>query len=171
MKTCSRCGSPLAADHRFCPRCAWPRDDDSGRGDAALAAKPAELSPDATTPMHRALTADRRIPVDVFTSQAGILHRALPVDEVFAFKQQLVIGRAPSADIVLPHPSVSRAHAVLERVPEGIQVRDLDSVNGVLVGGRRTWEPVRLRDQERIGIGPYLFCLARGVLHALDSSQ
>src|SRR5205807_10575851 len=50
------------------------------------------------------------------------------------------------------------------------RLRDLHSVNGVLVGVRAT-SPVILGEQERIGIGPYIFCLANGVLHALDSSQ
>jgi ABC transport system ATP-binding/permease protein len=158
MKSCRHCGHVIADDHQFCPQCGQSFD---------TAAPPADM----TTPMLRVGASGPRIPVDVFTSKAGVLHRSLKVEELFAFKNQLVIGRAPTCDICLPHPSVSRAHALLERLADGIRVRDLQSINGVQVGGRRATEPVTLRDQERIGIGPYLFCLAGGVLHSLDSSQ
>ena len=57
----------------------------------------------------------------------------MPVAELFAAKGRLVVGRAPDCDICLPHPMVSRYHALLERLPEGLRLRDLASVNGVSV--------------------------------------
>jgi ABC-type multidrug transport system ATPase subunit len=97
--------------------------------------------------------------------------RSIEVAAVFASKNQLLIGRSGDCDICLPHPTISRRHALLERVPGGLRLRDLDSVNGVLVGGRQIAEPVILKEQERVGIGPFLFCLAGNVIHTLDSSQ
>ena len=40
-------------------------------------------------------------------------------------------------------------------------LRDLDSVNGIFVGGRRIAEPVLVAERERVGIGPFLFSLDR----------
>ncbi len=167
MKSCRHCGNEMADEHQFCPRCGQPVAEGLPSPSPASAA---DVPADVTTPLSR-FGAGRQLPVDVFTSRAGALHRSVAVAELFATRSQLVIGRAPTCDICLPHPSISRTHAMLERLAEGIRLRDLHSVNGVLLGGRRITEPVLLRDQERIGIGPYLFCLAGGVLHALDSSQ
>jgi ABC-type multidrug transport system ATPase subunit len=163
MPSCRQCGRPVADEHRFCQNCGRPVSDAAAAGLGA----PAE----ATAALRYPAQAWGRLPVDIFTSRSGELHRAVAVDDLFAFKNQLVFGRLPTCDICLPHPSVSRAHALLERLPQGLRLRDLRSINGVLVGGRRISEPVFLREYERVGIGPYLICLAGGVLHALDSSQ
>src|SRR5262249_46384828 len=82
-----------------------------------------------------------------------------------------LIGRAPECDICLAHPTVSRHHAHLERTPDGLRLADLGSVNGVHVGGHRVLEPVLLREQQRVGVGPFLFTLSGGAVHLLDSSQ
>src|SRR5262249_10420595 len=42
---------------------------------------------------------------------------------------------------------------------------------GVRVGGQRIVEPVSLKENERVGIGPFLFCVAGGTVYTLDSSQ
>jgi ABC-type multidrug transport system fused ATPase/permease subunit len=66
---------------------------------------------------------------------------------------------------------VSRYHALLERLPGGLRLRDLSSVNGVWVAGRRIAEPVFIHEGQRVGVGPFLFTLRRGVIHSLDSSR
>ena len=45
------------------------------------------------------------------------------------------IGRGPDCDLVIEHPSISRAHAVLEAAPGGWRLRDLGSKNGSFVNG------------------------------------
>jgi pSer/pThr/pTyr-binding forkhead associated (FHA) protein len=64
----------------------------------------------------------------------------------------LHVGRSPSADIVLDHPTVSRRHAVLSR--EGAETVLLDdrSRNGVLVNGERVGRAA-LRDGDLIHLG------------------
>ncbi len=47
------------------------------------------------------------------------------------------IGSDPGADFCLPHPSVSRRHALLHVSAEGVEIEDTDSQNGIFVGGRR----------------------------------
>ncbi len=96
---------------------------------------------------------------------------AVALATLFAVKPLIVIGRSPDCDIYLPHPSVSRYHALLERSANGLLLRDLGSVNGIFVGGKRVAESSLVREGERVGIGPFLFTLAHGVLTSLDSSR
>ena len=168
MKSCRHCGSDIGDEHRFCPSCGQPVGEAISDTPSAPASA---VAADVTTAMPQPGTAGRQLPVDVFSFRGGVLRRSVAVADLFASKNQLVFGRDPTCDICLPHPSVSRIHAVLERLAVGIRLRDLHSVNGVLVGGRRITEPTLLRDHDRIGIGPFLFSLAGDVLHALDSSQ
>ncbi|MCI0340654.1 MAG: ATP-binding protein [Planctomycetales bacterium] len=50
-----------------------------------------------------------------------------------ALGERTAIGRHPTADVVLPDPSVSRAHAVIVREGDSYVIQDLGSGNGVLV--------------------------------------
>jgi pSer/pThr/pTyr-binding forkhead associated (FHA) protein len=49
----------------------------------------------------------------------------------------IVIGRVPGNEMVLPNPQVSRRHCEVERVRDGVVVRDLGSANGVYIGDRK----------------------------------
>lgn len=53
-------------------------------------------------------------------------------------RDQLVAGRARDCDIHLDEAEVSRRHAIFVREDGGYEVRDLDSVNGLLVNGEKT---------------------------------
>ncbi len=69
----------------------------------------------------------------------------------------MTIGRRPDQDIVLNDPTVSGAHARVERTAEGVSIADLESTNGTLVNGH----PVRsgqvaLHPGDRIQIGTIL---------------
>ena len=48
-----------------------------------------------------------------------------------------VVGRDPGCDIVLNDAKCSRRHAVIEETPEGVQVRDSGSANGIYVNGKK----------------------------------
>jgi ABC-type multidrug transport system ATPase subunit len=144
MKSCSACRTANAETNRFCQQCG----------------RPLEAAPSEATVRWSGLHLPLRLP-----------QGATPIDELFAGKDRLVIGRAPDCDVCLPHPMVSRYHALLERLPGGLRLSDLASVNGVWVGGRRIAEPVQIGEGERLGVGPYLFVLRQGVIHSLDSSR
>jgi ABC transport system ATP-binding/permease protein len=152
MKTCPTCGKRNADDHKFCLQCGRPFD--------AAGAPVIAGNLDATVRWSQHTPGPR-----------GQLQSAVAVDKLFGLKPRLVIGRAPDCDICLPHPTVSRHHALLERLPDGLRLRDLGSVNGVYLAGQRAYDPVWLQERERVGIGPFLFTLAGGVLYSLDSSQ
>jgi pSer/pThr/pTyr-binding forkhead associated (FHA) protein len=47
----------------------------------------------------------------------------------------VMIGRAPSNQIVIDHPSVSAHHAVLLRTGDSYSLKDLDSKNGTRING------------------------------------
>lgn len=70
------------------------------------------------------------------------------------FDQPLVqIGRSPSCELSLNHPTVSRFHAVIERGPgERWVIRDLRSCNGLKVNGSRM-DARELRDRDLIRLG------------------
>src|SRR5947207_3162651 len=104
MKTCSHCGTANADAHKYCQQC--------GRALAGVA--PAAAGSDATVQW-----TGQAVP-----SKAG-LPRAVAVEELFGSKKQLVIGRSPDCDVCLSHPMVSRRHALFERRPEGLRLRDL----------------------------------------------
>src|SRR5438067_4447540 len=48
-----------------------------------------------------------------------------------------VVGRAPTSDIPVFDPTISRRHAELTADDQGVQVRDLGSSNGTFLNGSR----------------------------------
>ncbi|MCA9604627.1 MAG: sigma 54-interacting transcriptional regulator [Myxococcales bacterium] len=57
--------------------------------------------------------------------------------EVLLEQGTLLVGSHPEADLVLTDGTVSRYHAELALMPEGIRIRDLKSTNGTFVGDSR----------------------------------
>lgn len=68
--------------------------------------------------------------------------------------QRTLIGRSEHNDVCLPSPYLSRHHAVIVGTPEGYYLVDLNSVNGVLLNGRRIERTV-LCDEDVLGMGPF----------------
>jgi len=68
--------------------------------------------------------------------------------------ERITIGHSAENDLPLPFdPTVSRIHAVLERVASRWCVRDVGSRNGTFVNGDRIWgeRPLRSGDEIRVG--------------------
>jgi ABC-type multidrug transport system ATPase subunit len=145
MHQCPTCHAPTAPEDQFCRACGKPL--------------PATPHPDATVRWTGAPPLRRE------------QRSTIALETLFDQKSQIVIGRAPDCDVCLPHPSISRYHALLERTHDGLRLRDLNSVNGTFVGGQRIIEPVPVGERERVGIGPFLFSLSHGVITSLDSSR
>jgi len=64
----------------------------------------------------------------------------------------LVVGRAAPADLIVADPKVSRRHCKIAHTPTGWQLEDLGSSNGTRVGGR-TVKSHTLRNGDTIEIG------------------
>src|SRR5277367_1113919 len=60
----------------------------------------------------------------------------LGIDGAREIDRETVIGRA-DADVQIRHADVSRRHAILRPVPDGVEVEDLGSSNGTFIDGRR----------------------------------
>jgi S-DNA-T family DNA segregation ATPase FtsK/SpoIIIE len=77
-----------------------------------------------------------------------------------------VLGRGETASIRLEDDALSREHAALEIVDEGVRVRDLGSTNGIHVNGTQMLV-ADLKHGDRIEIGAGVFQL---VIDALERS-
>ena len=67
---------------------------------------------------------------------------------------KLTIGRGESNDIVLlDDPTVSRRHALFERLAAGWCVSDLNSMNGTLVNGQALGQARPLYSGDEIEVG------------------
>jgi pSer/pThr/pTyr-binding forkhead associated (FHA) protein len=69
------------------------------------------------------------------------------------FGRRVLVGRAPSADIRIGDPRVSRLHARIEMRDDGVYVEDLGSRNGTSVDGDVISGSRRLVAGQEIGVG------------------
>ncbi|MEE4540395.1 DUF1707 and FHA domain-containing protein [Streptomyces sp. V4-01] len=77
-----------------------------------------------------------------------------------AGSRSLTIGRSPGSHLRLSHASVSRSHAVLTSSVDGWALRDLSSLNGTLVNGRRLVGQAPIRPGDWVTFGRMHFRLA-----------
>ncbi|HXD67860.1 MAG TPA: FHA domain-containing protein [Solirubrobacteraceae bacterium] len=81
------------------------------------------------------------------------LDLVLPGGERVPLDRQLAIGRAPSSDLLLDDPSVSRAHAEIVVDADGAMLQDAGSSYGTFVDGRRLSGPVALAHGMHLELG------------------
>jgi adenylate cyclase len=80
-----------------------------------------------------------------------------PDGEIVALAGKLSLGRTGTNDLVLPDERVSRRHAIIHgQDPAEYWLVDLGSRNGTFVNERRVFQPVRLRESDRIQVGPFM---------------
>ncbi|MBN1396132.1 MAG: FHA domain-containing protein [Pirellulales bacterium] len=73
-----------------------------------------------------------------------------------SLKLPMTIGRSREAELTIAHPMISRRHCELFEADGLLMIRDLDSLNGTLVAGRRIKESPLPPDGE-FTIGPLTF--------------
>ncbi len=67
-------------------------------------------------------------------------------------KGDVIVGRDDTCHVVIQNRQVSRYHARLVNLPQGVQLEDLGSKNGTHINGREVVEPVMLQDGDIIQI-------------------
>jgi hypothetical protein len=123
----------------------------------------APRAPMAAAPLPRApqgSTASRPV---ASTGGAARLMTVNPIDpvpsEYSLFKDEVTVGRGETNDIVIPHASVSRAHARLMKRNGAYELMDLNSTNGTFVDDRRLTGSQSLGNGTRVRFGDVQFIL------------
>jgi EAL domain-containing protein (putative c-di-GMP-specific phosphodiesterase class I) len=80
-----------------------------------------------------------------------------PVRQVRVDAARFVIGRKPDASLCLPSPTVSREHAELTIIENGLLLRDLGSTNGTYVNGTRINQPCTVHHGDLLQFGQAVF--------------
>lgn len=78
--------------------------------------------------------------------------------EVPIEREVVSIGRGPGADLVFADEHLSREHCALEVTADGLRVRDLGSLNGIVVNGSET-RVAELKHGDRFRAGEHEFQL------------
>jgi class 3 adenylate cyclase len=65
----------------------------------------------------------------------------------------VTLGRDDDAGLVIDDPEISRAHAVIAQTADGLEVRDLSSLNGTWVNGERITTPTSLAPGDIVRVG------------------
>jgi hypothetical protein len=80
-------------------------------------------------------------------AQAGPLN-----GQRWVLKDDLIVGRDDSCTVVIQNRQVSRYHARIITLPQGVQLEDLGSKNGTHINGQQVLEPIILQDGDVIQI-------------------
>jgi len=74
-------------------------------------------------------------------------------------RKEIVIGRSPSADLVISDEFASNMHAKLVSVGDEWILQDLNSTNGTFLDGKRVTTPMTMRAGATVRIGTTTFDL------------
>lgn len=77
-----------------------------------------------------------------------------------------VIGRNADCNVVLNSVNISRRHAVIRRSGAGLEIEDLNSVNGVYINGIRISKSAPIRERDSISIAStFIFVINNMILY------
>jgi hypothetical protein len=117
----------------------------------AQARPAASQAPPSTAPRGAGMTQGARLvtvnPVSPLPSEYALL------------KDEVTLGRGEDNDVVIPHASVSRAHARLMRRNGGFELMDLGSTNGSYVDERKVQGSVFVSPGSQVRFGDIKFLL------------
>jgi hypothetical protein len=95
-----------------------------------------------------------------------IIREDLQVDPVTIVAEGILIGRLPTCELLLNHPSVSRLQAGITNVDGDYYIRNFRSTNPIVLNGEKVDEYQALTDSDVLGVGPFVLNidLIEGVL-------
>jgi ABC transport system ATP-binding/permease protein len=85
--------------------------------------------------------------------------------------RSVLLGRDPTANLLLDSPIISRRHAVIEQNPQGSYVIKDYSTNGVFVNGQKVVGSASLFPGAKIQLGPYTLVLQGDELILADQGN
>lgn len=139
MDGCPVCNSPLNPQEETCAACGYRLQE------ATEEFKLVSLEPEKTDILN--VSAPNSTLTVLYGKQEGIVYQ-LGGDSAS-------IGRSPKCEVFLNDMTVSRQHAILERVGDGWSIRDTESFNGVWVNNVNV-DHVVLADRDIIQIGCFV---------------
>jgi len=84
-----------------------------------------------------------------------IIREDLQVDPVTIVAEGLLVGRLPTCELLLNHPSVSRLHAGITNAESDFYIRNLRPGNPILLNGEKLEDYEALAAGDVLGIGPF----------------
>src|SRR5688572_8387996 len=95
-----------------------------------------------------------------------IIREDLQVDPVTIVAEGVLVGRLPTCELLLNHPSVSRLQAGITNVEGDYYIRNFRSTNPIVLNGEKVDEYQALTDGDVLGVGPFVLNidLIEGVL-------
>src|SRR2546429_912281 len=86
-----------------------------------------------------------------------IIREDLQVDPITFVGDSLLIGRLPTCELLLNHPSVSRLQAGISHVGPDYYIRNLSPANPITLNGQALSQYEALTAGDVLGIGPFAF--------------
>ncbi len=139
MDRCPVCNSPLNPQDEACAACGY-RLQDTTEEFKVVSLEPEATDIPSTTTSVPTLTV-------LYGKQEGLVYQLTG--------DRASIGRSPKCEVFLNDMTVSRQHALLERVGDGWSIRDTESFNGVWVNNTNV-DHTMLSDRDIIQIGCFI---------------
>lgn len=86
--------------------------------------------------------------------------------KIYGLAGSMMVGRNHDCDICIPIDEISRHHAKLQVVPDGVMVEDMGSANGTFVGSQRVHGTMLLKAGEELRLDTVRFLLMSPALEA-----
>lgn len=86
--------------------------------------------------------------------------------KIYGLVGTMTVGRNADCDISIPIDEISRHHAKLQVVPDGVMVEDMGSANGTFVGNQRVHGTMMLKAGDELRLDTVRFLLMSPALEA-----